>query len=260
MNLLRGERPVVKVGHRGAPALAPENTLRSLQAAVDHGVDLVEIDVLDLADGTLVLAHSNDLMEVSHGAAAGRVRERSLPELREIAPELPTLEEALEFVAGRDVGLQLDVKAFGHERELVDAVRRYGLLERSFASTHSIPSLRALAAVEPALPRALTYPEDRFGLTRRRLLHPAIHAGLGALRRSLPVRLPRLLRLAAASAATLNYTVVSAAAVGRCHALGVAVYAWTVDDRTVAESLLEIGIDGIITNDPRIFPVPLKTT
>ena len=57
--------------------------------------------MLDLTDGPLVLAHSNDLAEVSHGAAAGTVRDRSLAELREVAPELPTLDEALAFLAER---------------------------------------------------------------------------------------------------------------------------------------------------------------
>ncbi|WP_410962308.1 glycerophosphodiester phosphodiesterase family protein, partial [Salmonella sp. SAL4355] len=53
----RDGRPL-RVGHRGAPALAPENTLRSFRAAVEHGVDLIELDVLDLVGGPLVVAHS----------------------------------------------------------------------------------------------------------------------------------------------------------------------------------------------------------
>ncbi len=56
------------------PRLAPENTLRSFREAVAHGVDLVEFDVLDLPRGPLVLAHSDRLDEVSHGAAGGSVR------------------------------------------------------------------------------------------------------------------------------------------------------------------------------------------
>ena len=68
-------RRAFRVGHKGAAALEPENTLRSLQRAVELGCDLIEFDVLDLHDGTLVLAHSDDLLEVSHGAAAGRVRD-----------------------------------------------------------------------------------------------------------------------------------------------------------------------------------------
>ena len=75
------------VGHKGAAALEAENTLRSLERAVELGVDVVEFDVLDLRDGTVVLAHSDDLFEVSHGAATGRVRSKSLEELRRAARE-----------------------------------------------------------------------------------------------------------------------------------------------------------------------------
>ena len=75
---LRADGRALRVGHKGAAALEPENTLRSLQRAVELGCDLVEFDVLDLHDGTLVLAHSDDLFEVSHGAAHGRVRSSTL--------------------------------------------------------------------------------------------------------------------------------------------------------------------------------------
>jgi glycerophosphoryl diester phosphodiesterase len=70
--------PPLRIGHRGAAALAPENTIRSLRAAVEHGVDLVEFDVLDLPRGPLVLAHSDRLDEVSDGRAHGSVRDRTI--------------------------------------------------------------------------------------------------------------------------------------------------------------------------------------
>ena len=58
MRLLRGDGPLLRVGHRGAAALAPENTLRSFEAALACGVDAIEFDVLDRGDGPLVLGHS----------------------------------------------------------------------------------------------------------------------------------------------------------------------------------------------------------
>ncbi len=137
--------PLLRVGHRGAAALAPENTLRSFEAALARGVDAIEFDVLDLADGPLVLAHSNDLAEVSHGAAAGTVRERSLDELREVAPELPTLDEALEFLAAHDVGLHVDLKLTTRLDEVADGLVRHGLAERSVVSSFHLASLAAFA-------------------------------------------------------------------------------------------------------------------
>ena len=97
IHLDRPSGRVLRIGHRGAATLAPENTLGSFRAAVAVGVDLIEFDVLDLIGGPLVLAHSDHLDEVSHGAAIGRVRQLSLEALREFAPELPTLDDALGF-------------------------------------------------------------------------------------------------------------------------------------------------------------------
>jgi glycerophosphoryl diester phosphodiesterase len=251
---LRAEERPLRVGHKGAAAVEPENTLRSLERAVELGCDLVEFDVLDLHDGTLVLAHSDDLLEVSHGAAHGRVRPRSLAALRDVAPALPTLDEALEFLSGRDaVGLQVDLKGSGFEDSVARAIRRHGLTERSVVSSFHAPSLLRLAAVEPSLARGLTYPVDRHGLAQRRLLTPVAVGVAGGLRRALPHRIEGLLRRACASAAMLHWSVLSAAAVERAHAYGASVFAWTIDEEPLLARALSAGVDAVITNDPRIF-------
>jgi glycerophosphoryl diester phosphodiesterase len=244
-----------RVGHRGASALAPENTLRALELAVELGCDMLEFDVLDLVDGTLVLAHSNDLREVSHGAARGRVRRSALAELRRAAPDLATLDEALAFCVERlpGVGLQVDLKRRGIEASVVDALRRHRVLERSWISSFDARSLRRVAALEPALPCSYTLPRDRFGISKRGPLAPVVRGGLASLGASLPRRLPSLLKRAGASAATLHHSVSSPAAIRRAHSLGAAVYVWTVDDPELAGRLVRAGADGIITNDPRIF-------
>jgi glycerophosphoryl diester phosphodiesterase len=255
IELRRPDGRFARVGHRGASALAPENTLRALELAVELGCDMLEFDVLELADGTLVLAHSNDLREVSHGAAAGRVRSRDLADLRRVAPDLPTLDEALAFCADRlpGIGLQLDLKRIGIEAAAVEAVRRHGVLERSWISTFDARSLRRLADLEPDLPRSYTLPRDRFGLAKRGPLAPLVRATLSSIGASLPRRLPVLLARGRATAATLHYSIASRAVIDRAHELDAAVYVWTVDDPSLAERLVGHGADGIITNDPRIF-------
>src|ERR671935_3215029 len=107
LELRRPRARIARVGHRGAAALAPENTLRSLELAVELGCDMLEFDVLALRDGTLVLAHSNKLREVTHGAARGRVGRRTLDALRSVAPKLATLDDALAFCAERLAGVGL---------------------------------------------------------------------------------------------------------------------------------------------------------
>lgn len=231
MQLLRGDGDVVRVGHRGAARLAPENTVEAIEAAAAHGVDVVEVDVLRAAHGGLVLAHRPD-----------------------VAADAPSLDDGLAAAHAAGVAVQLDVKVEGLESEAVGALRRHRLLDRAFVSSFSRPILRAFAAAEPTLPRSLTYPEDRHGITGVRLARPAVRTSLAVMRGLLPRRLPQLLAAVDASAATLNVGVVSRRAVEVCHDLGVAVYVWTVNDARVAETLVVSGIDGIITDDPRILP------
>jgi glycerophosphoryl diester phosphodiesterase len=230
LELRRGAGGVVRVGHRGAAALAPENSLAAIESGASAGVDVVELDLSWGTDGAVVLAH---------GPA--------------IPADAPTLDEGLGLVARLGLAVQLDVKVGGTESEVAAALRRHGLEERAFVSSFSLPILRAFAVALPALPRSLTYPEDRLGVSERRLLRPAVRSGLAVLRARLPRRLPGWLERAGAQAATLNWAVVTPAAVAACHAVGAAVYVWTVNEPVLATTLVASGIDGIIMDDPRIL-------
>jgi glycerophosphoryl diester phosphodiesterase len=254
MRLLRGDGPPIRVGHRGAAALAPENTLAAFEVALEHGVEAIEFDVLDLVGGPLVVAHSNDLLEVSHGAAAGTVRDRSLAELREVAPDVPTLDEALEFLAGRSrVTAHVDLKLQVRLDEVAAALDRHGLTRRAIVSSFHRDSLAAVARAAPGVKIGFTYPEDRRGVARRRVLHPAIRAGTVALRAALPRRVGAMLVAAGADALMLHQAVVSRATVDAAHARGAAVWAWTIDLPQDLARMTAAGVDAVITNDPAIF-------
>lgn len=244
-------RPLL-VGHRGAAALAPENTLVAIGCAVEAGVDLVELDVLELIDGSLVLAHSDDLEEISHGRVRGRIAGRRLGELRTLAPDLATLDDALALLAERapEVGAHLDLKSPGIERGVVAALRRHRAVDRAVVSSCDAQSLRVVADLEPNVAGALTYPCDRFGLGHRRSLAPARALALRALRMTLPGRIGDLLARAGAAVASLHWSVVTPAAVESAHRCGAAVLAWTVNDEATARRLVESGVDGVITDDP----------
>ena len=231
MRLLRGDGPLLRVGHRGAAALAPENTLRSFEAALALGVDAIEFDVLDRGEGPLVIGHS----------------------LAELGPEPATLDEALEFLANRELAAHVDLKLTTRLDEVAESIDRNGLSARTVVSSFHLPSLRAIAAHAPALPLGFTYPEDRYGVSKRPALRPAIRLGTLALRRALAARVPAMIERAGAAALMLQHAVVSAAAVARAHAAGAAVWAWTVDDRTALARLEAAGVDAVISNDPGIF-------
>jgi len=231
VKLFREDGPFLRVGHRGAAALAPENTLRSFEAALACGVDAIEFDVLDRGDGPLVLGHS----------------------LAELGPEPATLDEALEFLAGHEVAAHVDLKLTTRLDEVADAIDRHALSARTVVSSFHVPSLKAIAAHAPALLRGFTYPEDRYGVSKRPALKPAIRIGTLALRRALVARIPAMIERAGAAALMLHHAVVSAAAVERAHAAGAAVWTWTVDDPDELARLDAAGVDAVISNDPGIF-------
>ena len=223
-----------RVGHRGASALAPENTPEAFALAVELGCDMLEFDVLAASDGTLVVAHDR--------------RARG-------APGVVTLDAALAFCAEHlpVVGLQVDLKRRGIERDVADALRRHGVFERAWVSGFDADALRRMAELEPELPRSFTLPRDRFGVSKHGPLAPLVRHTLDRVGAALPKRLPALLARAGANALTLHYSVTSAEAIARAHELGTPVYVWTVDDAALVRRLAGWGADGIITNDPRVF-------
>src|SRR5262245_57348628 len=138
LRLLRGDGPLLKIGHRGAAALAPANTIEAVEAALVHGVDLVELDVFGASDGRLVLSHSR----------------------RELVTEPVTLDEMLVFLAEHAPHTRVltDLKFAGRERQFVEALRFHGFAERVIASTSHVDTLRNLRRLEPRLARSRTYP------------------------------------------------------------------------------------------------------
>ena len=218
-----GGRPLV-IGHRGAAALAPENTLAGLEAAVASGADLVEFDV---AEG-LVVEHP------------GRPR----------VQKPPSLDDALDYVAGRGIGVHIDLKHDGIEAEVARAVRRHDLAGRAIVSSTRAEALRRLELADPALARAISYPHDRYGAAGLPWPRPVVSAAAACLRPAMRVRLPPLLAAAKAQALSVRHELVGRALVEATHARGAALIAWTVNDATAVGRLAVAGVDAIVSDDP----------
>jgi glycerophosphoryl diester phosphodiesterase len=218
-----GSPPLV-IGHRGAAAVAPENTLAALQAAVDAGADLVEFDV----GPDLQLGHSDG----------------------ETPVEQISLDDALEFLRAQRLGVHLDAKLPGYEPELVDALRRHGLGGRALVSTAFPVSTRRFAQIAPDLPRAIGYPRDRYGISRIRWPAGLTRAGAASLRQVMPLRVPILLRWGRADTLALHHTLCSVAAVRTAHALGAPIVGWTANDPASVLRLASLGVDAIVSDDP----------
>ena len=227
MNLRRadGARPLV-VGHRGAAAVAPENTRAALEAGIAAGADLVEFDV----SPGLVLAHS--------------AAERPDDEL--------TLDEAIELLAATGVGLHVDVKLPGYEADVVAAIDRHSVRGRVLVSTAYASTSRRVAQLAPGLPVAIGYPRDRLGVSGLRWPQSLQRSGAAALRSAMPLRIPVLLRWSRANTLSLHHTLCSRPAVAVAHRLGAAVLAWTANDPAVVRRLDAAGVDGIVSDDPEM--------
>ncbi len=232
IDLSRRDGRPLRIGHRGAPGLAPANTIAGLCAAVAAGVDLVELDVVAPERGPLVVAHS-------------------LAEARENG-DAPTIDRALAFFADEAplTGIHLDLKLTSRLDEVAAAIARHGLEHRVVVSTWSSVVLRAFAREAGTVRLGLTYPHDRVGLAN----HPTVAAGaLAVLRATAPRRLERLIRRTGATAVMLQHRLVTRQTVAAAHALGAAVLAWTVDEADDLDRVDRAGVDGVITNDPRLF-------
>ncbi|HUG65589.1 MAG TPA: glycerophosphodiester phosphodiesterase [Gaiellaceae bacterium] len=232
ISLERQDGRLLRIGHRGAAALAPENTLTSFRAAVEAGVDLIEFDVIGGSDGALLVAHS----------------------LAEMQAETPTLEDVLQFFVEEApaVGVHVDLKRFGRERDVVDLLRRLGLVERSFVSSVYVRTARRFAALDG--PRTgITIPRAVLGISDDGRGAHVARFGLGALRVAAPYLVRPLLAVTRASVVVMHHSIVTQSSVRAAHARGAAVVTWTVDDPDELARVDQAGVDAVVTNDPRIF-------
>jgi glycerophosphoryl diester phosphodiesterase len=227
-----------RVGHKGAAHIEPGNTLASFDAALAHGVDMIELDVLSEhpdGSGELLVAHDYEDM-----------RSR---------PRVP-LREALEHLTGeRFAALEfdVDVKLPGYELRVLDALREHRLIERSLLSGMFPASLAVVRAAEPSLRLGWSVPRVRRDYTTDMLTAIPALAILSGYRAMLPIRARAALREGRVDAIMAHWRVVTPRLVRAVREGRGEIYVWTVDDAARITRLTAIGVDGIITNDPRLF-------
>jgi glycerophosphoryl diester phosphodiesterase len=233
------------VGHKGADSIRTGNTLESFRAAVEAGVDTVELDVLWTPDGHPKLPRSERApLVVAHD---WHDAERRQP---------LTLDETLEAFTAPPldrVEIDCDLKLRGRERELVAALQEHGLVGRAMVSTMELVSLERIAADEPTLRRGWTYPKVTRDWNSKRWAAPGVLAALAYLRRRLPSIARRTLPRLGVEAMWVYHPLASRRLARVTADAGVELIAWTVDDPQRMRRLVELGVNGICSNDPRLF-------
>jgi glycerophosphoryl diester phosphodiesterase len=225
-----------RVGHKGADHIAPGNTAASFDAALAAGVDMIEFDVLpeDMdrpADSRLLLAH-----DYTHDLATAL-----------------TLEEGLAHLASSAVELDVDLKLPGYEARVVDALRTYGLVERTLISTTFMRSLVTIRELEPRLRLGWSVPRARRDYTATWHTKLYAYAAIARIRRRLPEAAQRHLTAGRCDAVMAHWRLVTRRLVRAVAGAGGELYVWTVDDAARIRRLEALGVTGVITNDPRLF-------
>jgi glycerophosphoryl diester phosphodiesterase len=261
------ERRVVAYAHQGGAWEGPSSTLHAIALALSHGATAVELDVHATKDRQLVVCHDETVDRTTDGA--GQICELTLAELRgldnahwwargaDVSPGLAadsyplrgrapadetlrvaTLAEVLGRLAG--VVVNLDIKRTApdvepYEALLADTLRAFERGDDTIVASFSDPAIAAFRAAAPEFSTSLATLETAE-------FYRAVHAGTpppptAAVALQVPERFGEL-------------TVVDERFVERAHASGLAVHVWTVNDAEAMRSLLELGVDGIISDTP----------
>lgn len=242
------------IAHRGASSAAPENTVAAFELAVEQGADVIELDVRILRDRRVVVCHDPTLARTTdvHQHFPDRdpweLTGFDYAELKRLSAawpdgaggadgdpcRVPVLDEVLEALAGR-VQLMIEVKQPSRQPGLVEAVadrltRHPAWLESGALAVHSF-DVEALATIRDRLPGAV-----RYGVVTGYDQRPDV------------TMLPDWV-----SAVAVDQVVVDAGLVGEVQDSGRRLQAWTVNDTDRMCDLLEVGIDGIITDTPDVL-------
>jgi glycerophosphoryl diester phosphodiesterase len=210
-----------RIGHGGASALAPANTLASFDAAVEVGVDMVEFDVRAYR-GELILAHT------------------VIDARQRVCVRLPEALAHLSSRRFREVGVNLDVKHVGCESALAEGLHHHsGLLNRALISSQVPAVLDRFREREPHVLTGISVGGRIARLSCRwRDWRAEVLAGLGSRRWD---------------AVMAQHRLVDPGLLEAVQSRDGHLYAWTVNDRHVIQSLRALGVHGITTADPRLF-------
>ena len=230
---VRLEDDTLIIAHRGAALHAPENTLASVNRAIEDSTDYIEIDVQETADGEVVVFHDSDFMKTARNPLTIWDAVRADIDAIDIgswfdsaysAERVPTLQEVL--LAARDQArVNIELKYYGRdedlERRVIDVVEAAGMVDQVVLMSLKYDKIQKIRSLRP---------EWTYGLLTSVSLGDATRFDVDFL---------------AVNAATATRGFIE-----RAHRHGLDVYVWTVNDPYVMSAMMSRNVDGIITDDP----------
>jgi glycerophosphoryl diester phosphodiesterase len=244
-----------RIGHKGADSIEPGNTLESFEAAVASGVEMIELDVLR---PRAEFRNGGDWRRAAAGPVAGDAPPLLVAhDWGDAARRQPlTLDEVLDAFTRTpldQVEIDCDLKIAGREDEVVAALTERGLVERASISTMEVSSLQVLRQLDSGVRLGWTVPKVTRDWNSVRWAKLLVVAGLISLRRRLPREVGREAPGLGVRSIWAYDPVITPRLARACHEAGLELIAWTVDDPREMRRLADLGVDGICTNDPRLF-------
>ena len=219
---------MIIMGHRGAAALAPENTLLSIATAMEIGVDAVEIDVHLSKDKEIVVIHDATVDRTTNGT--GAVSSYTLEDMKRLdagkGETIPTLQEVMDLIHGK-VKLVIELKDEGTEEPVVDLIKRNGLMENVYVISFWHRLVRTVKDIEGRIKTGVLF------------VGCPVDASIAAR--------------VSADALVMKYTFVDKRFVDTAHKEGLTVFVWNIDDPRLVKPYADMGVDGMGSNDPRVL-------
>lgn len=238
---------MLKIGHRGAKAYAPENTISSFKKALEFDCDMVEFDIRITKDKYPVVIHSNNLRRLTKSPV--RVNKLTLAQIRKLkvhkTENIPTLGEVLEVINNK-IGVNIEIKSKGSAQIIIQTLRDYKVdFSKVMISSNHPREIRTAEELESGITTALIFRSTNavnlwFVLDFLALL-------------LLPITkyyISWIFRKSKADYLNINYHFLDKRKVALFKKQGIKICAWTVDSRKKIDYLKNLGIDGIITNYP----------
>ena len=231
----------IRIAHRGASGIAPENTLAAFKKAIEIGVDAVELDLHGTADGEVVVVHDASLDRTTN--YHGPINQTALETVKRadaggwFAPEfagepVPTLVESLECITERTVAL-LEIKDPLIAEAVVAKIRETQTLNLTVIISFHTTVLETVRALEPRIPTGWLIGSHDNHVPPEQLCQQ-----LGALGSSL---------------LNVNHQLITAEFAYEVRRRGIALWCWTVDDVVRMREMKAFGVQGITSNYPERF-------
>lgn len=231
----------VRIAHRGASNIAPENTLAAFNKAIEIGVDAIELDVHGTADGEVVVIHDPSLDRTTN--LRGPVNQTTLETIKQAdagrwfnaqftGEPVPTLAEAFECIAGKAMTV-LEIKDPLIAEAVVEKICGMNVLEQVVIISFHISVLQTVRQLEPRIPTGWLIGSN----------NDNTH----------PIQLCQQISSLGSSLLNVNHRLITAEFAQEVYRRGITLWSWTVDDVDRMEEMLTFGVRGITSNHPDRF-------